>query len=99
MLLTVIGHSSKIDCEPARVWGCPTPAIRVYRRDTEKAKRMLFTSGKIDSKEAGKFGLALKPVPDNTLNAEVETMTEQMSRAPINQLRLLKNLQKGRDGL
>ena len=60
---------------------------------------MLFTSGKIDSKEAGKFGLALKPVLDNTLNAEVETMTEQMSRAPINQLRLLKNLQKGRDGL
>ena len=99
MLLTVIGHSPKIDCEPARVWGCPTPAIRVYRLDAEKAKRMLFTSGKIDRKEAGKFGLVLKSVPDNTLNAEVETMTEQMSRAPINQLRLLKNLQKGRDGL
>ena len=98
-MLTVIGHSPTIDCEPARVWGCPTPAIRVSRRDAKKVKRMLFTSGKIDSKEAGKFGLALKPVPDNTLNAEVETMTEQMSRAPINQLRLLKNLQKGRDGL
>jgi len=99
LLLTVIGHSPKIDCEPARVWGCPTPAIRVCRRDAEKAKRMLFTSGKIDSKEAGKFGLVLKSVPDNTLNAEVETMTKQMSRAPINQLRLLKNLQKGRGGL
>ena len=99
MLLTVIGHSPKIDCEPTRVWGCPTPAIRVSQHDAEKAKRMLFTSGKIDSKEAGKFGLVLKSVPDNTLNAEVETMTEQMSRAPINQLRLLKNLQNGRDGL
>jgi enoyl-CoA hydratase/carnithine racemase len=64
-----------------------------------KSPRILLTSGKIDSKEAGKFGLVLKSVPDNTLNAEVETMTEQMSRAPINQLRLLKNLQKGRDGL
>jgi enoyl-CoA hydratase/carnithine racemase len=60
---------------------------------------MLFTSGKIDSKEAGKFGLVLKSVPDKTLNAEVESMTEQMSRAPISQLKLLKNLQKGRDGL
>ena len=91
MLLTVIGHSSKIDCEPPQVWGCPTPAIRAYCRDTEKANRMLFNSDKIDSKKAGKFGLVLKPVPDNTLNAEVETMTEQMSRAPINQPRLLKN--------
>ena len=45
----------------------------------------MFTSGKIDRKEAGKFGLVLKSVPDNTLNAEVEMMTEQMSRAPINQ--------------
>jgi hypothetical protein len=64
-----------------------------------KSPRILFISGKIDSKEAGKFGQVLKSVSDNTLNAEVETMTEQMSRAPINQLRLLKNLQKGRDGL
>jgi hypothetical protein len=38
LLLTVIGHSPKIDCEPARVWGCPTPAIRVYRRDAKKAQ-------------------------------------------------------------
>jgi 1,4-dihydroxy-2-naphthoyl-CoA synthase len=64
-----------------------------------KSPRILFISGKIDSKEAGKFGLVLKSVPDNTLNAEVETMTEQMSWALMNQLRLLKNLQKDRDGL
>ena len=46
---------------------------------------MMLTGGKIDRKEAGKFGLVVKSVPDNTLNVEVETMTEQMSRAPINQ--------------
>ena len=46
---------------------------------------MMLTGGKIDGKEAGKFGLVVKSVPDNTLNSEVETMTEQMSRAPINQ--------------
>ena len=51
---------------------------------------MLFTSDKIDSKEVEKFGLVLKSVPDNTLNAKVETLTEHMSRAPIIQLRLLK---------
>jgi enoyl-CoA hydratase len=57
----------------------------VYRLGAGKAKRMMLTGGKIDRKEAGKFGLVVKPVRDNTLNAEVETMTEQMSRAPINQ--------------
>jgi enoyl-CoA hydratase/carnithine racemase len=72
------------------------PGVPARRR---KSPRILFASGKIDSKEAGKFGLVLKSVPDKTLNAEVESMTEQMSRAPISQLRLLKNLQKGRDGL
>ena len=46
---------------------------------------MMLTGGEIDRKEAGKFGLVVKPVRDNTLNAEVETMTEQMLRAPINQ--------------
>ena len=46
---------------------------------------MMLTGRKIDRKEAGKFGLVVKSVCDNTLNAEVETMTEQMSRAPINQ--------------
>jgi enoyl-CoA hydratase len=57
----------------------------VYRLGAGKAKKMMLTGGKIDGKEAGKFGLVVKSVPDNTLNSEVETMTEQMSRAPINQ--------------
>lgn len=46
---------------------------------------MMLTGGKIDRKEAGKFGLVVKSAPVNTLNAEVEMMTEQMSPAPINQ--------------
>ncbi|HBR63174.1 MAG TPA: enoyl-CoA hydratase, partial [Rhodobacteraceae bacterium] len=62
LLLTAIGHSSKIGSVPARIWGCPTPAIRVYRLGAGKAKRMMLTGGKIDRKEAGKFGLVVKSV-------------------------------------
>jgi len=69
LLLTVIEHSSKIGSVPARVWGCPIPAIRVYRLGAEKPKRMMLTGDKIDRKEAGKFGLVLKSAPVNTLNA------------------------------
>jgi hypothetical protein len=46
LLLTVIEHSSKIGSVPARVWGCPIPAIRVYRLGAEKPKRMMLTGDK-----------------------------------------------------
>ncbi|MEH6525315.1 MAG: crotonase/enoyl-CoA hydratase family protein [Sneathiella sp.] len=88
--MTIMGDNAKIGYMPARVWGCPTTAMWVYRLGAEKAKRMLFTGDKIDGREAAAMGLVLKSVPDETLDAEVEAMAERMATVPINQLTMQK---------
>ncbi len=55
--LTIMGETAKIGYMPARVWGCPTTAMWVYRLGAEKAKRMLFTGDKISGREAEEMGL------------------------------------------
>jgi enoyl-CoA hydratase len=39
----VMAQDARIGYPPARVWGCPTTAMWVYRLGAEKAKRMLLT--------------------------------------------------------
>jgi len=77
--LTIMGETAKIGYMPARVWGCPTTAMWVYRLGAEKAKRMLFTGDKISGREAEEMGLILKAVPDDQLDAEVEALAERLS--------------------
>ncbi len=88
--LTIMGESAEIGYMPARVWGCPTTAMWVYRLGAEKAKRMLFTGDKITGREAADMGLVLKAVPDDRLDAEVEAMAERMASVPIHQLAMQK---------
>ena len=68
--MTIMAHDAKIGYMPARVWGCPTTAMWVYRLGPEKAKRMLLTGDKIDGLEAERLGLVLKAVPAGRLDAE-----------------------------
>ena len=75
---------------PARVWGCPTTAMWVYRLGAEKAKRMLFTGDKIDGREAEKLGLVLKAVPAAELDAEVDALAQRIATVPQNQLMMQK---------
>ena len=88
--LTIMAESAKIGYMPARVWGCPTTAMWVYRLGPEKAKRMLFTGDKITGREAEAMGLVLKAVPDADLDAEVEALARRMASVPINQLAMQK---------
>jgi enoyl-CoA hydratase len=88
--LTIMGETARIGYMPARVWGCPTTAMWVYRLGAEKAKRMLFTGDKITGREAAEMGLVLKAVPDDRLDEEVETMAARMAGVPINQLAMQK---------
>ncbi|MCP5074410.1 MAG: crotonase/enoyl-CoA hydratase family protein [Rhodobacteraceae bacterium] len=88
--LTIMSETAEIGYMPARVWGCPTTAMWVYRLGAEKAKRMLFTGDKITGREAEEMGLVLKAVADDRLDAEVEAMAGRMSRVPINQLAMQK---------
>ncbi len=88
--ITIMAENAVIGYMPARVWGCPTTAMWVYRLGAEKAKRMLFTGDKITGREAEDMGLVLKAVPEGELDDEVESMANRMASVPINQLAMQK---------
>lgn len=88
--LTIMAEDAEIGYMPARVWGCPTTAMWVYRLGAERAKRMLFTGDRISGKEAAEMGLVLKAVPVEQLDDAVEEMAARMATVPVNQLAMQK---------
>ena len=88
--MVVMAEDAEIGYMPARVWGCPTTAMWVYRLGPEKAKRMMFTGDKITGREAADMGLVLKAVPAERLDEEVEALAERMASVPVNQLMMQK---------
>lgn len=88
--LVVMAETAKIGYMPARVWGCPTTAMWVYRLGAEGAKRMLFTGDKIDGREAERIGLIHKAVADEALDDEVEALADRLCSVPVNQLMMQK---------
>jgi len=88
--MIVMADDAEIGYMPARVWGCPTTAMWVYRLGAERAKRMLFTGDRIKGPEAEKLGLVLRSVPAAELDDEVEALAERMAGVPVNQLMMQK---------
>ncbi|MEM9139543.1 MAG: crotonase/enoyl-CoA hydratase family protein, partial [Pseudomonadota bacterium] len=88
--IVLMAEDAQIGYMPARVWGCPTTAMWVYRLGPERAKRMLLTGDKIDGREAERLGLVLKALPAEELDAEVEALAERMAGVPVNQLAMQK---------
>lgn len=88
--LVVMADEARIGYPPARVWGCPTTAMWVYRLGAEKAKRMLFTGDLIYGPEAVKLGLVLESVPRAQLDARVAELAARMAGVPRNQLMMQK---------
>ena len=88
--MTIMAENAQIGYMPARVWGCPTTAMWVYRLGAEKAKRMLLTGDKVDGKEAAAMGLVLKAVPSEKLDMEVENLADRLATIPVNQLAMQK---------
>ena len=88
--LVVMAEDARIGYMPARVWGCPTTAMWVYRLGAERAKRMLLTGDTIDGTTAAAWGLVLDAVPADELDDAVDRLVERMAGIPINQLVMQK---------
>ena len=88
--LVVMADDARIGYMPARVWGCPTTAMWVYRLGAEKAKRMLLTGDTIDGLTAAAWGLVVESTPPNELDARVDALADRMAGIPINQLVMQK---------
>jgi enoyl-CoA hydratase len=88
--LVVMADDARIGYMPARVWGCPTTAMWVYRLGAERAKRMLLTGDTIDGRTAAAWGLVVESVPPGELDEKVEALTDRMASVPINQLAMQK---------
>ena len=88
--LVVMADDARIGYMPARVWGCPTTAMWVYRLGAERAKRMLLTGDTIDGRTAAEWGLVLESVPEEGLDARVEELADRMAGVPVNQLVMQK---------
>ena len=88
--LVVMAEDARIGYPPARVWGCPTTAMWVYRLGAERAKRMLLTGDLIDGTEAERIGLVLEAVPEARLDSRVDALAARMAGVPRNQLMMQK---------
>jgi enoyl-CoA hydratase len=88
--LVVMAEDARIGYMPARIWGCPTTAMWVYRIGAERAKRMLLTGDTIDGVQARDWGLVLDAVPAEELDDAVERLADRMAGVPVNQLVMQK---------
>jgi enoyl-CoA hydratase len=88
--IVVMEETAEIGYMPARVWGCPTTAMWVYRVGAEKAKRMLLTGDRIAGTEAKAMGLVHDAVPADRLDATVDALAARMAGVPKNQLMMQK---------
>lgn len=88
--LIVMAEDARIGYPPARVWGCPTTAMWVYRVGAERAKRLLLTGDTIDGREAMRIGLVSEAVPPDQLDATVDALAARIASVPKNQLAMQK---------
>ncbi len=88
--IVIMEDKARIGYMPARVWGCPTTAMWVYRLGAEKAKRMLLTGDTVDGTTAEKMGLVYQAVPRKDLDRTVEALAKRMAGVPRNQLMMQK---------
>jgi len=88
--LVVMAEDARIGYPPARVWGCPTTAMWVYRVGAERAKRLLLTGDLVTGAEAARLGLVSEAVPAASLDDAVERLAARIASVPRNQLVLQK---------
>ena len=90
--VAIMAEEAVIGYPPARVWGCPTTAMWVYRLGAERAKRMLLTGDLIGGDEAAALGLVLEALPLAQLDERVQAIAQRMAGVPKNQLMMQKRM-------
>ena len=88
--IIIMNEEARIGYPPARVWGCPTTAMWVYRLGAEKAKQMLFTGNLISGKRAAEIGLIFQSAPLEKLDGAVQQLVNRIKGVPKNQLMMMK---------
>lgn len=88
----IMSEDAVIGYPPARVWGCSTTALWIYRIGVEHAKRLLLTGDTISGKEAHRIGLVSETVPEKELDKAVDKLAARMAGVPKNQLMMHKLL-------
>ena len=86
----VMEDKARIGYMPVRVWGCPSPAMWVYRLGAMRAKRLMLTGDLINGKQAHEWGLATEVAPLRKLDAAVKKLADRIAGVPKNQLMMLK---------
>ena len=86
----IMEDRARIGYMPVRVWGCPTPAMWVYRVGAMRAKRMMLTGDLIDGTTALDWGLATDVAPLAELDAAVDRLAQRLAGVPKNQLMMQK---------
>ena len=76
--LIVMAEDARIGYTPARVWGCPTTAMWVFRLGAERAKRMLFTGDLIDGRRGRRAWCSRRCRPTE-LDAAVDALAERIA--------------------
>ena len=88
--LIVMADDARIGYPPARVWGCPSVGMWVFRVGAQNAKRLLFTGDLISAADAKSMGLALEHHPAAELHDAVARLAKRISGVPKNQLMMHK---------
>lgn len=88
--IVIMAEDAKIGYPPARVWGCPTTAMWLYRVGAERAKRLLLTGDLISGSEAKRVGLVSEALPAGELDDAVEQLAVRIAGVPRNQLMMQK---------
>lgn len=90
--IIIMSEEARIGYPPARVWGCPTTAMWIYRLGAERAKQMLFTGDLVSGKKAQEIGLVSRAVPKKALDSAVAEQLSRIKGVPKNQLMMMKLL-------
>jgi enoyl-CoA hydratase len=81
--IVVVADDAVIGFPPVRAMGSPPAHMWTYLVGPQWAKYMLLTGDSIDGKKAAEIGVALKSVPADQLEAEVEAIASKMEKIDV----------------